>query len=480
MENVISRNLISENFIGTNLSDGRKFTKTRLVKRINFWKYILTHRCAASAGQSILIGIIDIDNDYLALCIAAAELSLKIVVVDYSRPDEFRDIEFFDPKTKLLSPIDIFLYDVPKKNLEFNECSKLKFFINCAQRAFNIKEDIDFSIDKIKYKKASRIYPKPSDIVMKCTSSGTTGTPKIVEHTHEFLYALSIRNSKKFQGKCMHTRNLNHGSSLAVYLLPALANDAVSEHLIKNLDEDDSFEDFIDSIINYKDTLQFIIFPYPFMIEKFIEASRNKEIKWTNLNVQTLSYIQDSAKQAVKDKIFRSITSIFGSNETSGPVFTACIEGQNTEQDSSLFDHTDDFYKIKIYDDGLLGVIMPIYNTEIITNDVFEQRGVFYQHKGRTDLIKINGEIVDIKIINELNNSNNKFYIVTDSVKNCLYLACWESVDILDSKNYALEIEKRFSKITVDKIAVLNKKNFFSGVKLDHELLREYFRNHVS
>ena len=289
----------------------------------------------------------------------------------------------------------------------------------------------------------------------------------------------SVRNSKKFSGKCLHVRNLNHGSSLAVYLLPTLISDKVTGHIFNDLDEMLPIEDFINDIYEFKNDLEFVIFPYPFMIDKFIDVSIKNNIQCPNLNVQTLSYIQDKPKQAIAQGVFRSITSIFGSNETSGPIFTVVIDKSNVYQDSAIFDHVDDFYKIKIYQGGLLGVTLPIYDTEIITNDLFEQQGVYYKHKGRSDLVKINGEVLDIKIVNDLNNKNTNLYLVTDTVKNCLYLAFWDDTDSYILNECTNFFKNNFKRIEIVKTAVLNKHKFLTGIKIDNELLREYFRNYV-
>lgn len=491
MQNVISRHMISDNFLCLPLHKGVEYNKQDLVSKIDLWKYVLKFKCSAEPGESILIGMQILNIDYLAACFAAAELSLKIVIIDYSRNDDFKDLNYYDPKTKILSPIDIFLHDFSKE--EFTKhptaLSKFTFFSKCSNRTYSIYNDLDFGIRDIeKFNIAKNIFPNPSDILMRCTSSGTTGTPKIVEHTHEFLYKISVRNSEKFSGECLHVRNLNHGSSLAVYLLPTLISDNVSKHIFYDLGAKDTadsmgetkaFEEFIFDFKDFYDSLEYVIFPYPFMIDEFIDASIRNKVKWSRLNVQTLSYIQDKPKRAIAEGVIKSITSIFGSNETSGPVFTASIDRQRISHDASLFDRVDDFYGITIYDSGLLGVTMPVYNTEIITNDLFEQQGVFYKHKGRSDLVKINGEVLDIKSINDLNSRNESAYLVTDTVKNCLYLAFWNERCDSIKEEYINFFSKNFRRIQIDKTAVLNKSKFLTGIKIDNELLREYFRNYV-
>lgn len=475
----ITRHIINDDFVATELQSKTSFDKSELSDKINLWKYVLKYKCQAQQGESILIGMQSLNIDYLAVCFASAELSLKIIIVDYLRNDDFADIEFYDPKTKVLAPIDIFLYDFPKSYLDKcpEDFSKFKFFTQCSNRTYSTIDDITYTVDSnIEYNKAKTQMPNPSDIVMRCTSSGTTGTPKIVEHTHQFMYELALRNSAKFSGICLHTKNLNHGSSLAVYLLPTLFK--LKTHLFYDINESLS-DEYINTIKDYKNSLEYIIFPYPFMIEEFINISKRLDINWLNLNIQTLSYITDNARLAIKDGVFKTITSIFGCNETSGPLFELTIDIDNIDKDSSMFSKYDDFYKFNFYKDGLIGVCMPVYNTEIITNDLFEIQGNFYIHKGRSDFIKINGEIVDIEIINNFNQKYESSYVVTDAIHNCLYLVFWkdENKKIVDEFNSILQ--NKFDRVKITKTKILNKNSFLSGIKLDNELIREYFRNYV-
>lgn len=482
MPNLITRNILDNNFSGLSIQTNDSFTRTDLVKKINLWKYVLKTKCLAEKGESILIGVQTLGLDYLSMIFAAAELSLKIVIIDYNRNDDFKDLEYFDPKTKILSPIDIFLHDFSKELIEQNAkaFSKFIFFSNCSKRTYSTQDDIDFSISNQKeFDNICHIFPDPTDVVMRCTSSGTTGTPKIVEHTHEFLYKVSLRNAYKFSGKCMHVRNLNHGSSLAVYLLPALMSNQVTTNLFYDIDEHEPFDKFIKSINQYEYSLEYIIFPYPFMIDEFIDASRRNGLKWKNLNIQTLSYIQDKSKLAIEDGIIKSITSIFGSNETSGPVFIAYIDKNCTDKDSRYFEKVDDFYTIELLDNGLLNVGLPVYGNEIITNDVFHMTDNFYIHRGRSDLIRINGETLDIKIINEFNLKNKDAYLITDTVKNCLYLAFWNQVDEVLRKEYEQFFKHNYKRIEIKNIMVLDQNKFRTGIKIDNELLREYFRKNV-
>jgi hypothetical protein len=476
--------MISDNFIGNTLRANIQFDKSQLVSSIDEWKYILKYKCSAKAGESILVGMQALNQIYFAIIFAAAELSLKIVIIDYARIDNFVDTEFYDPKTKILSPIDIFLHD--SLDITSKDASgKFKFFAGCSKRTYFIYGDIDMTIDNMEdFEIAKNIFPKPSDILMRCTSSGTTGTPKIIEHSHEFLYKISIRNSTRFFGRCLHTRNLNHGSSLAVYLLPAFASPAVSENLFLAAPLDSSMKSqemvyFVATLEKFSDTLEYIIFPYPNMIDDFIDASKERNVVWPKLNVQTLSYIQDSAKLGITKGIFKSITSIFGSNETSGPIFLAHIEKSTIGRNADWFKKVDDFYGLRTDMKNMLHVTMPMYNTEIVTNDLFKKVGKFYQHAGRSDLAKINGKIFDLELINALNSRNPHAHLVIDSVKNSIYLAFWARKDEKLESEYLNFFINKFDGMKINKTAILDKSSFQSGVKIDNELLREHFRNYV-
>lgn len=477
MPDIITRNVISREFKAKNFLRNESITsRKKLVKLINFWKYLLTYKCHAKKGESIYIGIVTIDTDYLAICIAAAELSLKIIINDSSR--KYRNSEYMDPKTKLLSPINIHLYDIPNDEISLQGSEKIKFFIKWSERSYNI-DNLDKKIDRKLYRISSKIFPEPKDILMKCTSSGTTDTPKIIEHTHEFIYKMSTRNSNLYKGKCLHVRNLHHGSSLANFLLPSLISENVNEHVFHWFDGDEWVDEFIKNILNYKDSLEFISFPYPWMIEKFITYSKSLEVQWPNLNVLTLTYIQDATRNAVKEGVFKSIISQFGSTETGGPVLQCIVDKNNIDQPSNVFNKIDDFYSISLREDDLIEIGVPSYNRSIITNDKFKNQGEYYIFQGRSDLIRLDGETVDLKVINNLNERFQDAFLVTDSLKNCFYLAFWGEENIQTLKDINQEIQNNFKKLGIKKTAILNKKDFLSGIKIDNELIREYFRNQI-
>ena len=478
MVNTITRDFISNNFILTDIClDKQTYNKASLIERINFWKYVLKYEYNAQPQESVLIGMQKLSIDYFAIIIGAAELSLKIIVVDYNRTDKFRNVEYNDPKTKLLSPIDIFLHDFPSWLIETDRVyAKYVFFKTHSKRTYSTIESSNFPVDNELLISVDSIRPKPTDILFRVTSSGTTDVPKVIEHTHEFIADISLRNSKLYKGTALHVNNLNHGASASVTLLPLLASENVDRHLFYDGADTESISGLVDAVTPYKDDIGYLSFPYPFLIDKFIEVSREKNLKWPNLDLITLSYILDNAKHAVRDGIFNSITSIFGSNETLGPLFVNTASKDNWNIDSRYYTIPDDFYKIKLSEEGKITVTVPIYNKEVETNDYFDKQGEYFIHRGRSDMFRINGETINLSTINDLNKYHTNMYVVVDTLYHCLYLACWEDLNMDKIQEARERIESKFERVNVTKVLHLAKSNFYYGIKIDNELLREHFR----
>lgn len=481
--NLVTRDIINNNFVAIELSSGNSFDKTELSDKIDLWKYILKYKCQAKSQESIIIGNQTLDINYFAIIFAAVELSLKIVIIDYIRSGKFKDYNYIDPKTQVLSPIDMFLHDFPKDWLKQfpDDFAKFSFFTKCSKRTYSIYEDIDFTVNKDQLKEAAGIYPKPADIIIKTTSSGTTDTPKVIEHTHEFIYAVSNRNKQLYNNgtTAVHVKNLNHGASAAVTLFPVLASDTVTQHLIYGIDEDADLDNFVKLLSPYKDQLAYMSIPYPYLVDKFIAASNKIKIQWTKLTLITLSYILESARLAVKDKLIKSVVSIFGATEILGPVFTNSITQDTWNRNARYFSQVDDFYNIQLSDEGKISITPPVYLTATVTNDYFKKEGEYFVHQGRSDLVRINGETINLSTINTMNGIHTDSYVIVDTLNHCLYIALWEDMSAADIASLKQQVESQFSRITVAKITLLEKQNFYYGIKLDNELLREYFRNHI-
>lgn len=480
---IINKNITYKDFIWDETI--KDYTYTDLNKQIDMFKNLLMNRYNCQIGEKILIGF-RAGIMQTALIFAAAELGLKIVVVDYNKNETN-----IDTKTKLLMPIDYFFLDVKliwHKIVFLNKLSRETIFIfkplsdskNSLLNKmplygiYKLASDSKFEVDCIPdFTPNTEIKANKDSIFMTCTSSGTTGTPKIIEHSHEFIYELSNRNSKMFYGKVGVHTNLQHGSSFATYFLPSIVSNQVESIYNYNVVETHRYLPARHPSIK----IDHFMFPYTKGIEFFVESSTQLN---PQLNLYTLSYIKSNWKLALENKKLKDIISIFGSNETSGPVFINKLSDPKFEE--TRYYKVDNFYDIGLDDDVGLSVTLPVYkNKTICTNDKFKLNDDgSLTHLGRSDLIRINNLVVNTEVYKNKVSEYLNGDLIYDSVQQQIYLAIWEEKENLNDiinqiSNFMSSCSENAHYLS--KYKILNYEDFLTGVKLDHELLREYFRN---
>lgn len=438
----------------------------------------------------------------IAALFACFELGIKVAITDYFANSiltklDFKNVEL-DTKTKALLPIDYgLLPDV--KSYSANE-SKI-YYVKLISK-FSIERN--FSFEDLKNKIVVDI-PKnftttDNYIVTKSATSGTTGAPKCIEHSHGFLYELLIRNSNLFSGNFVLRNNLNHGSSIFCYCVPALASTKVTDYFMlkygtthdeknqlhtqkPNTLRTDTTNDnrLTTKFLNNLKNETHIMMPYPDFTDDIIRHASDYPIP--NVILHVLSYIKTEwVENGYKKNIVGDIISNFGSNETTGPIFINKASNKNfSECKYSIFDN---FFDIKIKNTRV-EIDMPVYDKVVEMNDVFliAEDGN-YLHKGRSNLIRINDLEVNMNLYNSKLEDFFHATLVIDNVKSKIYLAIWNHVSLntnevdknLKTINQIYK-ELSFDKHYICKYTILNYDEYLGAIKLDMEKLREYFRN---
>jgi|688.fasta_scaffold67326_6 hypothetical protein len=466
---IINKNILFKDVNAHNLYQKDKvYTFDDLDKQINIVKNILQNEYQCREGQTALIGITPCVLQ-IATFFACAELGLNVVIADHNRNDNWINPDYVDPKTQSLLPIDYFIVTSDEHLIP-----KYKLFYRICDKTVSIRDLDDKDATPNHFLGCTE-----NSLLLKCTSSGTTGTAKLVNHSHGFLKRLIERNKVFYYGSVCMAHNLNHGSSPATYFLPALCAEDTKifvSFMITYLTETSQTTKSLNFAIDKFNKFNFdhLMIPYSYMIDNFLKYG-----SYENLNLYTLSTIKQQWVPYFLDKKIKNIISIFGSNETSGPTFINEIADHAFKENK--YREIDKFYDINLIDGNKLEVTMPYYGTKIITNDLFDRVGVDYYHKGRNDLYRVNGHEVNVAYYTEVIKKYLDADLIIDTVKDSLYIAVWQDDQTDSNINIVREEIKKssYNVHNINKYAVLDKNKFMTGIKLDMELLRDYFRKFI-
>jgi hypothetical protein len=471
---IVSVDAVSKNFRLYNAESASWADKALLQEFVNFWKMIFVEKNGLKPGDKIGLGFPFTDIYYFGALYAAAELGLKLVVLDIS--NHTQNFSKNSSQIQDFLPLDLF---VSGKMLV---ADKHEYYKSLSQQTelWHIWDQYQIK-NTDTWQSITKQQPSPDDILLLCTSSGTTDRPKKVEHSHKFLYDISKRNTDllEFKGNVLHVRNLHHGSSLAVYFLPSLMSDRCTGHYVFNYEQENHVEGLAEFCCQHN--INHLQLPYTHAVENFLKYAVDNKIVFDDLTLYTLSYINPDWQILIQKCGIKKIISIFGCNETSGPLFISTLYPDSVDFDPRDFVRPDNFYDYNFNDTGQLLVDLKQYDRTIVMQDAFEYTDNRFRHLGRNDLVRINDIQVDFFWLLELCRIEQvSGQIVLDRQREKLYLAIWDDSDS-DSvtKRLNLLIQNRYGPtVQISQSMNLQYQDYLMGIKLDHESLRSIFRKY--
>lgn len=445
-----------------------------IITKIDVLKNYLLEVRNAKPGQKVILANF-FWPDYLAWYFACAELGIIFIVSDYPKS------EVTLKKLEIYGDIDYIVYD--------HHCPP--GFKHLRDKLINSKE----VFDTYNNNSPTPILVNEDSVFMLSTSSGTTGTPKLIVHTHKFFASLLERNAKlynlKREQKCFHSKGLHHGSVTGVYFLPTIkycSNHYHAPFKFLPSEQINSYgvdtREFVKAWVNLLQAEQInMCLMFYDQIECLNEFLDIESKTHDDLTIYVLSKIKPNIVANLAGKFKYTIKSIFGCTETSGPLFLPEITPINYKDvdSSNCGKPLDDFYHITINNQSLLEVLMPD-DTRIVTGDKFTIKHGDFIFGGRENLYRIRGQTLYLDLLNEvienitLLKRDSDFDVVIDQEYQKIYIRTTDDID-LNGLNKELGLQLGTSNYYISTKIDKPRSEFFSGIKFDPEAIRIYCRN---
>ena len=474
--NLITRDTINKNLKVTSLQLDSNFNVIRevvgyesIIRKIDILKNYLLEVKNAKPGQKVIMANF-FWPDYLAWYFACAELGIIFVVSDYPKSEATLK------KLEIYGDIDYIIYD--------HHCPP--GFINLKEKLIDSNYVFQTYFDNSK----TPILVNEESVFMLSTSSGTTGTPKLISHTHGFFASLLERNASLYnlkpEQKCFHSKGLHHGSVTGVYFLPTIKYCSHHYHapfkFLPSQQKNDYYVDTRDLVSGWVKMIQdekinmcLMFYDQIECLTEFLQLGNKKH---DDLTIYVLSKVKPDVINKLVGEFHYTIKSIFGCTETSGPLFLPEINKDNYQifDSSNCGKPLDDYYNLSINDDNLLEVGMPD-KTTIIPGDKFIIHNGDYIFKGRENLYRIKGQTFYLDFFNDTIEQltplkrETDFDVIVDQDYQKIYIRLTNDYDIHEL-NKKLGQHLGTSDYYIHKKIVHPRQNFFSGIKFDPESIR--------
>ena len=329
-------------------------------------------------GETVAIGILDVNHLHLTSIIACAELGLKIFLIDAPATEESL------PYTKIAlhGPVDYLIHDNFKgDNLYGGLHGKMireysKELIDARELKLKVPKGMDY-INQV----------SEDDIFLISSTSGSTKPSRKIEFTHKEIYAIAKRNIDIFKlkpdTKILHSKNMHHVSAMLCTLLPSLM--IVKKHRSFTLAE---FTEWQGANLHLVD-FNHVMIPNEKMLDWFVEFfDKNGGLeKGTVLVMCGFTMTKKHVDMCKRYNI--EFISHYGSVDTAIPLLVNYIDGNSECTPDSLGVAPDDFYEIDVSSTGHVSVNNSMWSEKRSMDDILEIVDSQYILKGRIDTIHL-------------------------------------------------------------------------------------------
>lgn len=465
---IITRDIINRNIVYDVC--GKKYYYDDITKKINQWKRLLVEKYNAKKGNVLALCVFIPDVTYLSILFAAAELGLKVIVLDWPLKKETIN----KTKIALFGPADFTIETHNHKKMyplhHLMTSTYSKVVINTTE-VLGV-DDSEFFHD----------LPSSEDIFIIGSTSGSTKQSRKVEFNHGEILALVNRNINVFKfttkSKVLHLENIHHASNVFVHYLPSLQ--VADEHFcfFTNISE------FVYGVDKTKN--QFC------EINRYIKSNEITNISVKNIfqliNILDNNGIYDktvtiSLSGFTLPEYFLELCkkhnvefiSHYGSIDTGIPLLVNYMNMNSKFTSKSLGICPDKFYEIILGKNILIK--SKLWKELRLLNDNLIYNGEVYLHEGRIDKeqdIDTNGLPIDFCIVT----IDNKKHLVVWEEINFEKYAWYKTAELLNQTNIQTAVMSVYNKNLRDfeKVLILNKRDFTEGTKVNIDQLKEYIK----
>jgi hypothetical protein len=463
MQNVLTRDLLNARltwYSGT-LDNIQTHHRDDIDRCINQWKHVLVQHTGFGRGSQLFLDFEVRDINWLAVTVANWELGGKQTSFHPTYPD-------------LWAPWHVIVSD----------------HVDLAAEKFHALHYLSSRIDQCVQHSVIDHPPvcQPSDTVFGFNTSGSTGTPNKINHSHEFMHALCRRNisALELDQPGLDRALLVHGG--AHNIIPPFAWPAIAQ--FEQVHGLPFVPDRMNELAQYVDDhkINVVMLPHTLAVELFLTSAPrfNHTVKIFHLVANQQSWVK-----LVKEKNVQSIRNSYGAVEVLSPVLSNQIT-QLSDDSYSPFDFgtpLDSFYSIELTDQNNLRVSHPLLEVKShVIQDYFVQDAEGnLRYDNRDKSIRLREHDVPWAALErcvQVHGNPSLMCIIGDSESDqvCLLIDQSYSQDQIDKlvSDINVDLSRLVAGLSIDHVSSVDITEFINSYKFNLSQVRNHFRNKQS